>query len=61
MIKAPCKECTERHVGCHATCEGYQAFVKECERVREERRKRNEEIHFQKQSIRKNKKKGGQR
>ena len=21
-----CKDCTERHVGCHATCEKYKAF-----------------------------------
>ena len=25
---APCKDCTERHVGCHSTCQGYKDFVK---------------------------------
>lgn len=30
-----CKDCTERQVGCHATCERYQKFVAENERKRE--------------------------
>lgn len=30
-----CKDCTERVVGCHATCERYQKFVAENERKRE--------------------------
>lgn len=36
-VKAPCKGCSERHVGCHSTCEKYQAFRKEADRLREER------------------------
>lgn len=23
MINAPCKDCENRHVGCHSTCEAY--------------------------------------
>lgn len=30
-----CKDCTERQVGCHATCERYQKFVAENARKRE--------------------------
>ena len=30
-----CKDCTERQVGCHATCEKYKEFVAENERKRE--------------------------
>lgn len=29
MITAPCKDCAERHIGCHSSCEKYQAFHKE--------------------------------
>lgn len=27
-MKAPCKDCPERHYACHDTCEKYIAFVK---------------------------------
>ena len=26
-----CKDCTERHPGCHGTCASYQAFLKQNE------------------------------
>ena len=61
MKKAPCKECTERHLGCHSTCDSYQEYVKEREIYREERLKRSEEIHFKKLNINSTKKKGGKR
>ncbi len=25
MAKAPCRDCTKRHLGCHDSCEEYQA------------------------------------
>lgn len=25
-IPSPCKECGDRMIGCHATCEGYKAY-----------------------------------
>ena len=28
-IKSPCKDCFERTVGCHSTCENYISFKKE--------------------------------
>ena len=34
-MTAPCKDCRERHHGCHSECEKYLAFSKE----NEERRK----------------------
>lgn len=33
-----CKDCKERVVGCHATCEQYNAFLKENERLKELKR-----------------------
>lgn len=29
MIKAPCKDCEKRYVGCHSSCEEYLAFKKD--------------------------------
>lgn len=28
MTKAPCKDCTDRHAGCHGTCEKYLSWNK---------------------------------
>lgn len=33
-----CKDCTERVVGCHATCEKYEEFVAENERLKQLKR-----------------------
>lgn len=27
-MKAPCKDCEKRYLGCHSKCEEYQAFTK---------------------------------
>ena len=27
--QAPCKDCKDRHLGCHGKCEKHQAFLKE--------------------------------
>lgn len=27
--QSPCKDCSERHPGCHDRCEGYQEYKKE--------------------------------
>lgn len=34
MIQPPCKDCPDRTVGCHASCEKYTAFAAERERIR---------------------------
>lgn len=26
--KAPCKDCSERHIGCHANCEEYLHYAR---------------------------------
>lgn len=36
---APCKGCTARHVGCHASCPQYAKFKAGCEERREARAK----------------------
>lgn len=36
-MNAPCKDCPCRHVGCHSTCEKYQAFRRERDAVNRER------------------------
>ena len=35
---APCYKCEERHIGCHSTCERYQAYAGIVAESREERR-----------------------
>ena len=35
MIKAPCKNCPERHEACHDRCEKYRAFRDERVKVNE--------------------------
>jgi len=37
-IKCDCKGCKERYVGCHATCEKYQDFLKRNEVIRKKRK-----------------------
>lgn len=29
MINAPCKDCQERHINCHSSCQKYADFKKE--------------------------------
>ena len=38
-MTAPCKECTERKLGCHTTCDKYQEFNKQRELIRQNRLK----------------------
>ena len=35
MNKAPCKDCPDRKVGCHSTCEKYLEFRKERDELNE--------------------------
>ena len=48
MSKSPCKDCVDRQVGCHSTCEKYIAFRKELDDLHEvvERKKRMENDYF---------------
>lgn len=39
---SPCKGCTERSAECHAICEKYLKFRKECDRLRDDRNKQKQ-------------------
>lgn len=44
MAKFSCKDCTNRHIGCHSTCERYISEKAENDRLRElEHKRRNDE------------------
>ena len=34
-IKVPCKNCSDRHMTCHSTCEKYLKFKKQNDEMRE--------------------------
>lgn len=40
MKGCPCtRDCEGRSITCHVDCERYQAFVKQCEKIRADRKK----------------------
>lgn len=49
MKTSPCKDCEEREVGCHSTCEKYieykEIHEKETEAIKRERQKESEAWH----------------
>lgn len=49
-----CKECTNRHTGCHSTCDKYIEWSKENERIRDKIRieKQQSNVRSTKQSAR---------
>jgi hypothetical protein len=48
LSKSPCKNCVDRHLKCHSTCEKYLAFRKELDDLREvvEKKKRTDNDYF---------------
>lgn len=40
--RVPCYQCTERHVGCHGTCEQYAAFRAEKDKAIQKRHQEQE-------------------
>ena len=38
IIKAPCKDCKNREIGCHETCELYIQYKKDNELVKQQRK-----------------------
>ena len=42
MVTAPCKDCPDRHLGCHGTCEKYQKYKAKQAEINEAAYKRNE-------------------
>ena len=45
-IMPPCKNCTDRCIGCHTTCGDYAIYKQELERRRTEIKKENETETF---------------
>lgn len=43
----PCKDCTERHIGCHAECDDYKRWDDE---HKEKRSERHKAVYMQKQA-----------
>lgn len=37
-MNAPCKDCKDRHAGCHSECERYQAYAAEREAINAKKR-----------------------
>lgn len=44
MASSNCKGCTERHVGCHSTCESYRKFVEQNSKEKAAMRKHTQPI-----------------
>jgi len=45
LVIPPCKDCKERHVNCHSSCEKYQLFKKENDALREKIRKDKDDYY----------------
>lgn len=45
-MKAPCKDCEERFLGCHSQCEKYQEFNRRLIQARKARLDRSEQDHY---------------
>ena len=43
ITKPPCQDCTQRFVGCHATCKRYKDFETENAQAREEKHRQKQE------------------
>lgn len=46
-MNSPCKDCEERHQGCHSHCDEYQAYHAENMRRIEENRRINDAREYQ--------------
>lgn len=53
-MKAPCKDCPNRQIGCHSTCEKYLEFRKEVDRLKQERIAKRDVDQYVRESITKN-------
>lgn len=36
-MRCPCKDCTDRHIACHARCVLYKEYADKCEQIRQNR------------------------
>jgi hypothetical protein len=57
--KNHCKDCTDRHINCHSTCERYKAWREELdkrnEKIREVKNRENDIRNYEVEFCRKNK------
>lgn len=51
-MKSYCKDCQERHEGCHSKCEHYREFLKENEKIKDARHRESEKCSFKIESCR---------
>ena len=57
-MKAPCRECGKREIGCHARCVEYKAFSEKVERIRERRHEYAEKDVLELERIQRRERKG---
>lgn len=60
-MRAPCKGCEERQVGCHAGCEKYLEFAAEREVIRDKQAREAQEINSVVETVRRLTKRTGRR
>ena len=49
-MKPPCKDCPDRVLGCHKTCEKYLAFREEVDAEHAQKVAENDAIYYQRQT-----------
>ena len=49
-MKPPCKDCPDRVLGCHKTCEKYLAYREELDAVREQKIAENDSNYYNRQT-----------
>ena len=47
-MNSPCKDCPDRHIGCHSDCDKYINYRKELEQLKEQQYKENLKPQFKK-------------
>jgi hypothetical protein len=52
-MMSPCKDCADRVLGCHSSCESYQAYTEKVKALRERRIADCDFIGYQKEQIHK--------
>ena len=48
MVMSPCKNCTDRCIGCHTTCGDYAEYTRELDRRRKDIKAENDITAFEK-------------
>lgn len=53
-----CRDCADRKVGCHSTCEKYKQFRAKLDEINEKRHKENDVNNYSWELIRRNRERG---